>query len=228
MDFANRNAPQRASAPAPAPQPQSGAKRGAHDKKSSRFSSLRGAVWLKAGALVLLFGGTVLVVAILLGLNFGASANEGKFINRKQMQAVFVNVNGTNGGQVYFGNIREMTDEYINLTNVYYIQNQTGAQNTQQVESQAYNLVKLGCELHGPEDQMFINRSQVFFWENLKNDSQVSQKAAEFAKNNPNGQKCNQQPQQQQPQGTTQGTGTTTPAPQAPATKGTSTTTSGQ
>lgn len=224
MDFANRNAQHRASAPSAATT--SAANRPAEEgKKGSRFSRLRHGSWLKVGALILLFGGTVLIVAMLLGVSVGGiGGNEAGYVNKKQMQAVFVNVNGTNGGQVYFGNIRDMTKDYIHLTNVYYIQNQTPAQNTAQAESQAYNLVKLGCELHGPEDQMLINRNQVFFWENLKNDSQVAQKAAEFVKNNPNGQNCaqNQQQSQTQPGQTTQGatnaTGTQTPANTTPQT----------
>jgi len=35
------------------------------------------------------------------------------------------------------------------------------------------SLIKLGEELHGPEDMMVIRRDQVFFGENLKNDSKV-------------------------------------------------------
>jgi hypothetical protein len=34
-------------------------------------------------------------------------------------------------------------------------------------------LIKLGNEVHGPEDSMVIERSQVLFFENLKNDGKV-------------------------------------------------------
>ena len=34
-------------------------------------------------------------------------------------------------------------------------------------------LVKLGAELHGPEDAVFIEKSQVLFWENMKDSSKV-------------------------------------------------------
>jgi hypothetical protein len=35
------------------------------------------------------------------------------------------------------------------------------------------NLIKLGVEIHGPEDIMYISQNQVLFWENLKSDSRI-------------------------------------------------------
>jgi hypothetical protein len=35
-------------------------------------------------------------------------------------------------------------------------------------------LIKLGKEVHGPEDAMIINRDQVQFYENLKSDGEVA------------------------------------------------------
>lgn len=139
---------------------------------------------LVAGILV-----AVIAVAAIAFFCMGKGSAEQKFVEKDQLQAVFINVNGTNGGQVYFGNIKELNQQFIKLTNVFYIQNQQSTNNQQ--NNSAYNLVKLGCELHGPDDQMIINRSEVFFWENLKADSQVAQKVAEFEKQNPGGQKCN-------------------------------------
>lgn len=163
------------------------------ERSGKRFSRPggSGSPWSRVGFLTLLFTGTILVIAVVLFLVFGKGTyTEQKFVNKDKdsLQAVFINVNGTNGGQVYFGHIAEMTQQFIRLNNVFYIQNQ---QNSNQQNNSAYNLVKLGCELHGPEDQMVINRSEVFFWENLKTDSQVAQKVAEFKKQNPDGQKCN-------------------------------------
>ncbi len=171
--------------------------------------------FVRIGFLILLFAGTILAVAALIFLAFGkGSYRESTYVNHKQLQAVFINVNGTNGGQVYFGNIQELTPQFIRLTNVFYIQNQqANAQSTS-----AYNLIKLGCELHGPEDSMMINRREVFFWENLKSDSQVAQKVAEFHKQNPDGQKCNKENSQTQQQpANTQTPASGTPAPAANA-----------
>ena len=87
----------------------------------------------------------------------------------KKWQAVFF----TNG-QVYFGklSIHFASDT---LTNIYYLQapqqlQQPAGQNTTVPN---FNLVKLGDELHGPEDKMVFSRDKVLFWENLKDSSKV-------------------------------------------------------
>jgi hypothetical protein len=41
--------------------------------------------------------------------------------------------------------------------------------------AQNLSLAKLGSELHGPEDVMYLERRQVLFWENMKDSSQVTQ-----------------------------------------------------
>lgn len=170
--------------------------------------------WFRWTYVALLFSVTALFIALLCYIVFGVPAGrEAKFVDNNQYQAVFVNVNGTNGGQVYFGRIVSLTPQFIQLKNVFYIQNQQG-QDTQ--SNSSYNLVKLGCELHGPEDEMIINRSEVFFWENLKSNSQVAQKAAEFYKQNPNGQKCSDTTNSTQ-----QSSGSTKEAPAASGTTAT-------
>lgn len=85
-------------------------------------------------------------------------------------QAVFLTDN-----QVYFGHLKSYNRSYAVLTDAYYLQ---VAQNLQQQVSgapQQMNLIKLGTELHGPEDHMFIPKNQIFFWEDLRSDSQVMQ-----------------------------------------------------
>lgn len=95
--------------------------------------------------------------------------------NASVWQAVFL----TNG-QVYFGHLKERTSEYPVLTNIYYLQvnqnlqaaNQNTNANINTTEPQV-SLIKLGDELHGPKDEMFIAKDQILFWEDLKDDSQV-------------------------------------------------------
>ena len=83
------------------------------------------------------------------------------------------------------------------MGNIYYLRVNQTVQPNQENGTQAQtgandiSLVKLGCELHGPTDEMLINREQVIFWENLKEDGQVAKAVAEYVKANPNGQKCN-------------------------------------
>ena len=97
------------------------------------------------------------------------NANAG--IKTDKYQALFL----TNG-QVYFGKLRNINDKYVQLTDIYYLQVQQNVQpgdkNKDDQQAQV-SLAKLGSELHGPDDRMDINRDQVLFWENLKDDGKV-------------------------------------------------------
>jgi hypothetical protein len=103
----------------------------------------------------------------------GVTANSA--IKSKQYQAVFL----TNG-QVYFGKVSQIDNSYVKLTNIYYLQVQQTVQpedkskSSTDTSNQQVSLAKLGGELHGPEDIMYISRSQVLFWENLKSDGKVT------------------------------------------------------
>ena len=99
-------------------------------------------------------------------------------INKGEYQAVFL----TNG-QVYFGKLKSISNDYLVLDNIYYLQVQQSVQNgttTTTTDQNQAQLVKLGNELHGPEDQMQISSKQVLFWENLKNDGKVAQSIAKY------------------------------------------------
>jgi len=92
-------------------------------------------------------------------------------VKNNQYQAVFL----TNG-QVYFGKISNVKSDYVDLNDIYYLQVQ---QSVQPADAKAaatdpqVSLAKLGSELHGPDDQMKINRDQILFWENLKDNGKV-------------------------------------------------------
>ncbi len=81
-------------------------------------------------------------------------------------------------GQTYFGKIVEFDHEYIKLKNIYYLEDD---KNPHAINSK--QLVKLGNELHGPDDAMYINRSQVLFWEDIKEHGRVLQAIKEYEKN---------------------------------------------
>lgn len=173
---------------------------------------------VRYSTLVLLFSATILVLAVAASFAFGNPRHESQFVKKSQMQAVFLN-----GGQVYFGHITNVNSSFLTVSNVYYLRVNQAVQPDTKTASTASNdvsLVKLGCELHGPEDQMVINQSQVIFWENLKTDGQVAKAVAQFQQQNPNGQNCSTQ---NAASGTTTGTSatpaasTTTPAPAATA-----------
>jgi len=142
-------------------------------------------------SVIVLVLATFIVGLVALYLAIGGDKGEEKYVDKDRFQAVFLN-----GGQVYFGKIRSLNSKYVTLDNIYYLRvnqqvqpNQTTSNNTQ-AAAQDVSLAKLGCELHGPTDAMVINREQVLFWENLKDDGQVVTAVKKFVEANPQGQKC--------------------------------------
>jgi len=122
----------------------------------------------------------VVVVLAVLGVLFRDKLFKGKSAKQAgNYQAVFL----TNG-QVYFGKISGGDNNYVTLKDIYYLQvvqpplqgqqgdAQTHATTSQDQQTQI-SLVKLGQELHGPVDEMHISRSQILFYEDLKNDGKV-------------------------------------------------------
>lgn len=140
-------------------------------KKQYRFKRLLVAI------LVLVIIAGLIVVGSILSRQFSS----GTAIDSSKYQAVFLS-----NGQVYFGKLQNSTGEYLKLTNVFYLQTKTDTttQNPQTTSNTSNNveLVKLGSEIHGPDDQMIINHSQVLFYENLKSDGRVSQSITNYAK----------------------------------------------
>ena len=167
------------------------------DKNSKRKGSLSG--FNNLSSIILLFLVGLLIIAIIafsVSFRGDQANNESKFVANDQMQAVFLT-----GGQVYFGKIRALNDKYVGLTDIYYlsVKQQVQPKDGEQVQNSNVDLVKLGCELHGPQDQMLINRDQVVFWENLKNDGKVALAVKEFKQKFPDGQKCENPKQQNAP-----------------------------
>ncbi|MES2970976.1 MAG: hypothetical protein V4702_01490 [Patescibacteria group bacterium] len=160
--------------------------------KSSLFN-------FRTASVVLLFCITALLVAVVSSVAFSKPTSQNKFIDKSKMQAVFLN-----GGQVYFGRISSVNDRFMNVGDIYYLRvNQQVQPDGAAAANQDISLVKLGCELHGPQDSMVINQDQIIFWENLKDDGQVAKAVADYKKQNPDGQKCE----------TNTGAATPTPAP---------------
>ncbi len=154
-----------------------------------RAPKAEGSSLMRIVSVVLLFAGAILIVIVLIFVAMTNSTGnlEFKSVDKSKMQAVFLN-----GGQVYFGNIKDLNTKFMRLNNIYYLRvNQTVQPNqTNNNSANDISLVKLGCELHGPQDQMLINRDQIIFWENLKVDGQVAKAVAQYVKANPSGQKC--------------------------------------
>ena len=119
-------------------------------------------------------GAVILIGFIFFGLSFFQSTM-GANIDGSKYQAVFF----TNG-QVYFGKLQTLSGDYMKLTDIYYLQTKTASstpdspQTTSTQGSTDVTLIKLGNEIHGPEDSMVISKNQILFFENLKKDSKVS------------------------------------------------------
>jgi uncharacterized membrane protein YgcG len=183
MDFSNRGVQPQTVAPSthtPAAGPVS--------TKRSRGDQGK---WARISVVTLAFAVVVVLLALVAVIAFGnnSATSESKYVDTSKLQAVFLNT-----GQVYFGNIKTLNNNYFVLTNIYYLQTtSSGTSTTTSSANTSVSLVKLGCELHQPYDQMVINRSQVTFWENLQSDGQVAKAVATFEKDNPNGQKCSDQ-----------------------------------
>lgn len=117
-------------------------------------------LWIIALLIIIAgLGKLALGYGFLPGFDFPAASSD-------KWQAVFL-VNN----QVYFGHIKSYNKGYVVLKDVYYLQV------TQQLQPPSgqplLNLIKLGSELHGPEDIMFIPKDRILFWENMKPDAQV-------------------------------------------------------
>lgn len=96
-------------------------------------------------------------------------------------QAVFL----TNG-QVYFGKLQSLNRSYMTLADVYYLQESTtddssstasskntnANTNTQSADTQ-FKIIRLGEEIHQPQNGMVISRDQILYWENLATSSRI-------------------------------------------------------
>lgn len=128
---------------------------------------------------ILIILASIVVLATFMASLFARSNGLDNFVKNDQYQAVFLS-----NGQVYFGQITGANNGTMVLEDVYYLQVDqqiqpeqdgspgAGAQGTN--GQPQVSLAKLGGELHGPEDQMFISTSEIVFWENLS-DSDKSQ-----------------------------------------------------
>lgn len=92
-------------------------------------------------------------------------------------QAVFLS-----NKQVYFGKIVNERDNFIEFTGIYYLRAQKDLDNLNKESDEfasaqggesAVSLIKLGNELHGPQDTMHINKDHILFIEPLREDSKV-------------------------------------------------------
>ena len=123
---------------------------------------------------------TAIIVAAVLLLALAGAAFAWKvvlnptLVKKNQYQAVFL----TNG-QVYFGKLESGGPQFLRLEDVYYLQTSENTDKSSEKDAQApqnnqtQTLIRLGKEIHGPDNEMLISRDQVLFFENISNDGTV-------------------------------------------------------
>jgi hypothetical protein len=138
-----------------------------------RFGNKSGGMDMKGNnkKLMAALAGLVVLALVIGGVIAWKQMGSGSDIKSGQYQALFL----TNG-QVYFCKLSNVDDRYVKCTDIYYLQVQQAVQPAEGSADQQpkVSLAKLGSELHGPEDAMYVNRDQVLFWENLKGDGKVA------------------------------------------------------
>jgi len=107
----------------------------------------------------------------LLGLYF--VWNNISFVRNDAYQSVFLTNN-----QVFFGKITYADSQYVVLSDVYYLQVPEALQ--KEAAEQNLVLIKRGSELHGPKDSMKINKGQIIFIEEIKDDGKVAQAIKDY------------------------------------------------
>jgi hypothetical protein len=152
------------------------------------FSEMANVTAAKSGMVGKLLVVSLIVVSIAITAFVGYAiirgVGGGNLIKGDKYQAVFLT-----DGQIYFGKLKGIGESYATLEDIFYLQVEQQVQPDRETDANAQtqiSLAKLGNELHGPEDQMYINVSQILFWENLKSEGQVSTAIKNFKENGGN------------------------------------------
>ena len=170
------NVPVRASGPAPAPRTNP-----ANSGRPSPAFGRNGKPTRNILKPVLIALGTLLVLAIFVFASWSLyRSSVAVQIDTSKYQAVFF----TNG-QVYFGKLEKLSGGYFKLNDIYYLQAPAAEESeklqaTTTQEAADVQLIKLGSEVHGPEDAMVMNEDQILFFENLKTDGKVTTSIGEY------------------------------------------------
>jgi hypothetical protein len=90
-------------------------------------------------------------------------------IDSSKFQVVYL----TNG-QAYFGKLQNTSGDFLIMKSPYITQSVANSDDETSTDTQT-TLLKVTDQLYGPDDSIAIKASQVTFWQNLRDDSKVSQ-----------------------------------------------------
>lgn len=115
----------------------------------------------------------IIILAVIFSITFIVikSLDKQSFDVKSEWQAVFLN-----NEQTYFGKVIKENNLVVVLENIYYLQTEMNLQmsgDDLKKQGGEFALIKLGNEIHGPMDEMYINKDQVMFIENLKANSKI-------------------------------------------------------
>lgn len=105
-------------------------------------------------------------------------------IDTGKYQAVFLS-----NGQVYFGRLSVVNNDYMKLTNIYYLERQLSGTGDTEIEGDTgsatvnatdnnFQLLKYSDVLYGSEDAMVISKDDIIRFENLRSDGVVAKAIA--------------------------------------------------
>lgn len=118
----------------------------------------------KIGLAILAIALFIIPFVLITGNVFSASG-----VDNSKYQAVFL----TNG-QAYFGKLDGYGTDTPSMSDVYYFQTADTPQGDKD-EPAAQTLVKLGDEIHKPDDRLILNKDAILFVENLSGEGSVVQ-----------------------------------------------------
>lgn len=127
---------------------------------------------------LLIVGGIFLILAGLFVSWLFSRSDSATTIDNGRYQAVYLVDNN-----VYFGKVEILSNGYLKLKDVFYVQATSSAANSDTQDPKDVpadqattdiKLIKPGSELHAPDDVMIINKDQVLYIQNLKTDGKVS------------------------------------------------------
>ena len=116
-----------------------------------------------------IMAGLALVLSIALITMLVMKSQPAQAIDASKYQVVYL----TNG-QAYFGKLQNASGDFLVIKSPYIAQSVSADNKTAATSAQA-TLLKVTSQVYGPEDSIAIKSSQVTFWQNLRDDSKVTQ-----------------------------------------------------
>ncbi len=131
-----------------------------------------------------ILGSLIIAVIIFVGWFWVSKQSETSLastIDSDKYQAVFLS-----NGQVYFGKLELVNNDYMKLSNIYYLERQVtttssddaGNEVQQNPTDNNFQLLRYSDVLYGSEDEMIISKDDIIRYENLRNDGVVAKAIA--------------------------------------------------